>query len=330
LPSVAVVLLCHNSSPTITACIESVRAQTHAAIELLVLDNVSQDDSVQLAQAAIAGMPNATLVVNGQNNGFAAGMNQGARLVRSDYLLFLNADVFLAADYVEKALTALVGTEGLKTGVVGGRVLKWTGGQRTDELDAGPIKLQRIFFYGYPGDEDSRRFVFAPAGCCPLVRRAMLEDVKLANGDYYDGDYFMYAEDLDLWFRGHLRGWRSLYVPEAVAWHVGGGSFGGKRRSHQRPLYAQRWAIRNRWRTMAKDLPLGLFLYLSPWLLAGEVLRAGFLALTSPRSMTALWQALVDVLRELPAIRRKRRYIQSRRTESVWRLRTLFAESLDA
>ena len=323
-PLVSVIALNYNSLKFIASCIESVQAQSYPAIEIIVIDNASTDDSVELAQSAIRGRSNARLIQNEHNLGFAGGMNVGAGCANGELVMFLNADVVLGIDYVAQAVAALQNTD-QKVGMIGGRISRWVDGQLTEELDAGPVMMRKRFSHTSSGSIDTQAFVFAPAGSCPLVRKEMLEDTKLASGDYYDSDYFMYSEDTDLWFRAHLRGWKCLYVPKAVAWHVRAGSYAGKRRVHERPLPPQRWAMRNRWITMLKVLPVPLMLRLSPYLLLAELLTVGFFIVRSPRSLVAWGQAIGDFISNLPATVKKRRHIQSQRTAEVKDLVKLFA-----
>jgi GT2 family glycosyltransferase len=310
-PLVTVVVLSYNSAKHVSACVESVLAQTFPSVELIIVDNASTDESPQVASQAIQGVGHATLIQNARNEGFARGMNIGARAGSGEWVLFLNADAVLASDYVEKSLSAVDRVEG-KVGMVGGRVFRWADGVRTDEHACGGLALGRRFSLVAAGNPGLEQLVFGPAGCCPLVRAEMLYDVALANGDYYDGDYFMYHEDTDLWFRGHLRGWNCLYVPSAVAWHVHAASYGGKRRTIDRPLIAQRRAFRNRWLTIFKVLPAGMLLRLSPFLAATEVLAFLFLLTRSPASLIARGRATADFISALPRTLKKRRYIQSR------------------
>jgi GT2 family glycosyltransferase len=173
-------------------------------------------------------------------------------------------------------------------------------------------------------NSEGEELVFAPSGCCPLVRRAMLDDVALAPGAFFDEAYFAFGEDLDLWFRAHLRGWQCLYQPLAVAWHTHSGSLGGRVGLFDKPAFYQRHALKNRYLTMAKDLPGGLLLWLSPWLMLTEGLLFWYVLLRRPGSLGNLLGAWREALRLLPDARRQRRQIQARRTVDWQSLRPYF------
>ncbi|MHB1161762.1 MAG: glycosyltransferase family 2 protein [Chloroflexota bacterium] len=97
------------------------------------------------------------------------------------------------------------------------------------------------------GQYGHREEVFGGCGAALLLKRAMLEDVGL-----FDEDFFMYYEDMDLSWRARRRGWKILYVPEAVVRHVHCGSSG-----EWSPLFLYH-VERNRLLMLAKNAPLGL------------------------------------------------------------------------
>jgi GT2 family glycosyltransferase len=313
MPLVSIIVLNYNSADYIECCVDSVQTQSYPETELIIVDNASSDGSIDLVEPFARKDSSIRIIRNRENLGFASGMNAGALEANGEYLMFLNTDVVLAPDYVSIALNALLKSE-CRVGVVGGRIFRLVAGERTGEIDSGPIYLGRGFYHKIDDAVGKRSFVFGPAGSCPLVSKKMLDDIALENGDYYDSSYFMYAEDTDLWFRAQLRGWKCLYEPQAIAWHTRAGSFEGKRRLYERPLKAQRWAYRNRWNTMVKVLPRSLFFQLVPYLFLMELVTVGYLLLKSPGSLRALPLAALDAISSLPETLVKRKYIQSNRT----------------
>ena len=67
----------------------------------------------------------------------------------------------------------------------------------------------------------SSEYIFGPSGAAPLYRRAMLDDISF-EGEFFDEDFVMYREDADLAWRAQWRGWKGVYTPHAVAYHVRG------------------------------------------------------------------------------------------------------------
>jgi GT2 family glycosyltransferase len=156
--------------------------------------------------------------------------------------------------------------------------------------------------------------VLGPNGCAAAYRRSMLDDVGL-----FDERYFAYLEDLDLAFRGQLRGWTCRYVPDAVAYHKKSMTSG------YHSAFKAFLVERNRiWNAM-KLFPLRL-LALSPFYTIGRYVAQGFATLTG-RGISSgyardysrgdllliLVRAYVSALRCLPEIWRERRRIQANR-----------------
>jgi GT2 family glycosyltransferase len=101
-PLITVVIPCYNRAQTIGLCLRSVAAQTYPAIEVIVVDDASTDDSVAIAEAA-----GATVRRLGVNSGPAAARNLGAEHARGEILFFLDADVALEPGSVASAVAEL-------------------------------------------------------------------------------------------------------------------------------------------------------------------------------------------------------------------------------
>ena len=69
------------------------------------------------------------------------------------------------------------------------------------------------------GQYDRAQWVFGATGAAAMFRRSFVEAVSV-NGQFFDEEFFSYREDADLAWRGQLMGWKCLYEPSAVAWHV--------------------------------------------------------------------------------------------------------------
>ena len=69
------------------------------------------------------------------------------------------------------------------------------------------------------GQYESAEYVFGATGAACLYRRRMIADISL-KGEFFDDDFFAYREDADVAWRAQLLGWKCLYVPSAVAYHV--------------------------------------------------------------------------------------------------------------
>ncbi|EKD97953.1 MAG: hypothetical protein ACD_23C00660G0003, partial [uncultured bacterium] len=161
-----------------------------------------------------------------------------------------------------------------------------------------------------PTDVEDEREVFSPCAAAALYRRSAFHET---GG--LDEDYFCYVEDVDLGFRLRLAGYRCLYVPQSVAYHVGSGTTGG-----QYSEFVLYHGHRNLVWTFVKDMPGILFWLLLPLhVLLNLVSIVWFVLLGRGR---VILRAKHDALLGLPKMWRKRRYIQKCRVVSIaqiWR-----------
>jgi len=98
---VSAIITTWNSAPFLRRCLDGLRQQSYPSLELIHVDNASADDSVRLVTGA------AHQIVNAENRGFAAAVNQGIAVARGEYVLLVNPDAFLEADYVANIVAAL-------------------------------------------------------------------------------------------------------------------------------------------------------------------------------------------------------------------------------
>jgi GT2 family glycosyltransferase len=152
------------------------------------------------------------------------------------------------------------------------------------------------------------REVFSPCAAAALYRR----DALLKAGGF-DETYFCYVEDADLGFRLRLAGHRCLYVPSAVAHHVGGGTTGGGRSD-----FCVYHGHRNLVWSFVKNMPGLLFWLLLPMHVLLNLVEMG-VAVFQGRGRVML-QVKKDAVRGLPRVWRSRKRIQSTRVASLWEI----------
>jgi GT2 family glycosyltransferase len=314
---VSVIVLNWNGGAHVRSCLDSLAVQDYNNLEVIVVDNGSDDGSDDFIKAHY---PDVKLIENGANLGFAAGNNIGIRRSRGDYVVILNNDAELGAGAVGEMLRAI--EKDKRYGACASRIyLKF----ENDLLDAAGIAVcpdglsigrGRLEAGGrYMREEE----VFFGSGCCMMCRREMLEDVRMGD-DYFDEAFFMYADDTDLGWRASLRGWKCIYASKAEVYHLHSASS-----ASYSPLKAF-LVERNRIWIQAKCFPLPiiwrglLFTALRYFFQAYGALtgRGAAGAFSKERSggelVTILCRAWASALRGLPAAWKKRRIIQKRRT----------------
>lgn len=113
---VSVIVVSWNSARFLERCLSALAEQTHRSIELIHIDNASDDDSIAMVRNAF---PSARQIINDTNRGFSAAVNQGVRLAKGEFVLLLNPDAFLEPEYIDRLVAALESvseTYGMATG----------------------------------------------------------------------------------------------------------------------------------------------------------------------------------------------------------------------
>lgn len=321
---VSVVTVNWNNRQFIETCLEHLRAQSYPSVEIIVVDNGSTDGSDELLRERYAGC--ITLIRLETNTGFTGGMNRGIAASHGDYVVILNSDAFLHPDFIARAVQAFETPGNERVGVVGGKLFYYADGQKTATIDHVGFFLKLRMAVCNSRNTDLPELVFGPSGTCPVLRRSLLDEVAFAPGEWFDRYYFAYYEDVDLWFRAQLLGWKVLFLPEAIGWHVHSGSVGGRQRLYERAPFLQVHALKNRYMTILKDYPAGLLLLMGPFLLATELAVLLFFAVRMRNNLRNVLAAQRYIVCNLPAILRRRRFIQRQRRVGAFYLVRYFKQ----
>jgi GT2 family glycosyltransferase len=252
----------------------------------------------------------------GENKGFSVAVNAGIRASCAEYVALLNNDTETDPGWLKalvKAVEAHPEAGFFASKLVDfydRRVLDGVG----DVLRRSGLPYRRG--HGEPdrGQYDEAAFVFGACAGAALYRRSMLDNIGL-----FDEDFFANCEDGDLSFRAQLAGYRCLYVPGAVVYHMGSATFG------KRSPTSTRLGTRNSLCLLVKNLPTPLVPRFLPFVVAGQLSRLIVTASTS--TLRAHLKGLGEALRLLPLMLRKRQEIQKRRQVPVGYIRWLLKES---
>lgn len=310
---VSVTIVTFNSGRYIAQCLESVLEQDYRRKEVIVVDNASSDETARILKDFEGRV---RVVYNRENVGFAAGQNQAIGLSKAKWVLVLNPDVRLMPDFISRVVEA--GEADAKAGSVCGKLLRMSADCKIPQ--EGIIDSTGIYFTpslrhldrGSEEGDDGRygefEYVFGASGAAALYRREMIEDISV-GGEFFDADFFAYREDADVAWRAQLLGWKCVYTPLAIGYHVRH-VLPANRRSL--PAVLNMHAVKNRWLMRIKNMTPGL--YRRFWLQATGrdlVVIAGCVL----REFTSL-RAFPFVARNLRRFLGKRRQIMARRRVS--------------
>ncbi|MBM3737876.1 MAG: glycosyltransferase family 2 protein [Acidobacteria bacterium] len=308
--SVSVTIVTYNSRRFIARCLESLAAQTVAPAEVVVVDNGS-DDGTQDALKSIS-FP-VRLVLNRENQGFAAGQNQAIAHTTGDWVLTLNPDVLLGPTFLEKLMESAAVDD--RVGTICGKLLRLNPDlsiPAEPRLDSAGIFFTpnlRHFDRGWneadgPGFERIE-YVFGASGAAALYKREMIDEISCTDG-FFDPDFFAYREDADVAWRAQLLGWRALYTPAAVGYHVRRVTPENRK---SLPPALNRHSVKNRFLLRIKNITTGV--YRQNWWSATlrDALVVGGCLLSEHSSLPAF----TDVVRMSRKAWGKRRWIMARR-----------------
>jgi GT2 family glycosyltransferase len=312
-PTVCISIVTFNSSRYIRRCLNAVMAQKGIRVTVVVVDNASADGT-----AAILGeFGNRIQVIWNQSNvGFAEAQNQGIRASRAEWVLTLNPDLLMEEDFVRRLVDA--GELDARAGAVCGKLLSIGKGfqplaeRRIDSTGLFFTPTVRHFDRGSreldDGAYDRAEYVFGACAAAALYRRQMIDDVSI-DGGFFDPDFFAYREDADVAWRAQLLGWRCIYTPAAVGWHVRS-VIPGDRRTITPSINMH--SVKNRFLMRIKNATPGLYRHCwLPMTVRDLAVVAGCLLL-EPRSLPAFWR----VAKCWPAMKQRRREIMRRRRVS--------------
>lgn len=312
---VSVLITTYNSAAYLSACLESVRQQTYGKWEIVIVDNASTDATRDLlAQLE----PEITVLYNQTNAGFAAAQNRAMRAARGDWLLCLNPDVVLSPTFVAEVISA--GELDPQVGSVSGKLLRWHPGKEPEfsrVIDSTGIYFTPSLRHLDRGAEEVDigqyevlQYVFGVTGAAALYRKKMVEDVSV-DGEFFDEQFFSYREDADVAWRAQLMGWKCLYTPKAMGWHVRRVT---PERRGQLPTEINWHSVKNRFLMRAKNISWPLYLRCFLPILLRDLQVVGYCFLGDRRLLSALvtvWSVRHDLMRRRRTIQARRRLSDS-------------------
>lgn len=298
---VSLVIPTWNGRVLLAGALASLREQRFRDFEVLVVDNSSTDGTASHVRAQ---HPEAEVLELAENHGFAGAVNAGIGRARGEYVGLLNNDMELDPGWLAELVTALDADPGAGSAASKLRMLREPG-----VLDgAGDV----VTWYGATwrrghgepdrGQYDEPGLVASPCAGAALYRRRALEEV---GG--FDERFFAYLEDADWGLRSQLAGWRCLWVPTAVAYHLGGAT------SHRMGDLETELIARNTLPLVLKSFPAGRLVLWSPLIVAYQAWVLG--QAVSRGSWRAVLRGWAAALRGLPATLRARSEVRRRTRE---------------
>jgi len=299
-PAASVIIINWNGAVHLPVCLNALRTQTFRDFEIIVADNASHDESLQLLAHDY---PEVKVVALSKNLGFTGGNNAGIHAAHGEFIVLLNNDTEVDPHWLAEIIAAFerhpeAGLVASKMKLFDRRDTFHTAG---DFYRLDGIPGNRGVWEADRGQYDREEYVFSACGGSAAYRKSMLDQIGLL-----DEDFFYSCEDIDLAWRAQLAGWKCVYAPKAVVYHKLSATGGGATASF--------YDGRNFIYVIAKDYPSSLWkiyrgaIIRKQWSLFAEALRAW-----RGEAARARMRGMISSVLHLPQLLRKRRRIQAAR-----------------
>jgi GT2 family glycosyltransferase len=219
-PAVSAIIVNWNGAHHLRVCLPSLRSQSFKSLEILVVDNGSSDDSAEVAKEW-----DVRWLGLDKNIGLAPALNRGAAIAAGDFLLFVNNDMRFDREFVAALVEPLLKNDEIFS--TDGMQYDWEGtapGHLAARLTNVP-RLGKSYAELVPGlyffQEPCAAVtpVFMGSAASMMVRRTHFEKLR-----GFDDRLPLGYEDVELCWRAWIRGWKTVYIPNAICWHRVGSS----------------------------------------------------------------------------------------------------------
>ncbi len=311
MPRVQVQIVTWNNRKDIAAAIDSVMQQTWKDFSILVIDNASEDGTLDMLKGYGKEI---TVLANRKNLGFSQAHNQAYQFALQsrtapEYVLVMNPDGSLTPRFLETLVAfAEAHTDGAS---FCGKVLR-EAADSAATIDTTGIMMQkslRAYDRG-AGEIDRGQYnetdhIFGASGALALYRISALKTIA-TDGAMYDPHFFMYKEDVDLAWRLERAGYCAYYVADALAYHMRSvrasahGFLGKLRGEIKKDPYKKYLSYRNQRLLLKKNLSMGALFRHLPWILVDQISESVLMLMFHPRYF---FRAHIDILRRATKVR---------------------------
>ncbi|MDD4027175.1 MAG: glycosyltransferase family 2 protein [Candidatus Shapirobacteria bacterium] len=220
----------YNGSSFLESCLQSLlqslKKCPESQSEIILIDNNSKDNSLEIFEKNIPKSFFYRILLNSKNNGFAGAVNQGIEKAKYEYVVLLNNDLTMESNWFQLISKTISNNKDSKTATFFGTVLTKDGTKfESQGLEffyrgkAKNISNGEKFTPSLSKEGAGGGFVWGASAALVVYKKSILEKIGL-----FDEDFFAYEEDVDLALRLHNLKYKTLYIPKAISYHLGGGT----------------------------------------------------------------------------------------------------------
>jgi GT2 family glycosyltransferase len=210
---ISIIVLNYNAGELLLNCINSLKKSTYQNIEILVVDNISSDDSHTKCKKQF---PDIKLIQNKKNLGYCGGNNVGIKEAKGEFIVILNPDTIVEENWLDEMFNAF---NEFGDGLYQPKIISLN----ESDIIQSTGNMIHAFGFGFARDkgkkiiekkEEIEKIGYA-SGTCLFTTKKVLEKVGLL-----DEFLFLYHDDLDLGWRAAQIGINSYYVPKSKIFHA--------------------------------------------------------------------------------------------------------------
>ncbi|MCB0823596.1 MAG: glycosyltransferase family 2 protein [Bacteroidales bacterium] len=312
---VAVVILNWNGKKFLEDFLPGVIRHSRKTAEIYVADNNSSDDSVAFLKSAF---PEVKIIQNNTNGGFAKGYNDALKQITADYYILLNSDIEVTENWIKPVIDLMESDP--KIIACQPKLRSFYEPSKFEYAGAAGGFIDK---YGYPfcrgrlfqtleedkGQYDDITEIFWATGACMFVRA-----VEFTRMGGFDERFFAHMEEIDFCWRAKNKGFKVMYCPDSVVYHVGGGTLP---KISWRKTYLN---IRNNNIMIYKNLPAHNFgVKIFYRLVLDGVAAFKFLVDGGVKDFMAVGKAHWAYFYRLPQLRKERKQLKQYRVSKVYK-----------
>lgn len=312
---VAVIILNWNGRKFLQKFLPSVIHHSQNVAEIIVADNASTDSSIEFLQE---NFPSVRIITNKTNGGFAKGYNDALVEVLADYYILLNSDIEVTANWIEPIIELME-----KDKTIAACQPKLRSYHEPEKFEYAGAAGGFIDKYGYPfcrgrifqsletdtGQYEDICEIFWATGACMFVRADLFHQF---GG--LDADFFAHMEEIDFCWRLKNEGYKIMYCPDSVVFHVGGGTL--PKKSSQKTYLNFRNNLALLYKNLRSDLLIPVFAI--RFLLDG-VAAIKFLVEAGFRDFYAVARAHFYFYKTFPTLIKKRKALKHINVSGVYK-----------
>jgi len=266
--------------------LESLKKITYPNYEVIMVDNGSEGNDADILEEKYGDY--IKVIRNKENLGFAGGNNVGIKYALkkgADYVFILNNDTVIEPEAITEIVRVAIQNPN-RIGMVAPTVLDYHCPEFIDRLGI----ILTMSGLGYDRKYVNEGPLLCPSGVAALYSRSMLLAVATDRKEFFDEDFFMYCEDMDIGFRAVLAGFETLHAARSIVYHKGSASSGG--RGSGLSIY---FGHRNTIWFIVKNYPTSFLIKYALWIILGQL--GGLFKNIGHKEFGYVWRGKVDGLK---------------------------------